>query len=196
MNFFGKRKRGVYFKGKPEQTFTSDLHGEMSDLQRKYVHFCQSPLVQQQDSAEQFLQLCAHECVGKVAMTASDNGWCLLVVVPGVTLRNPRTRLLHHIGDMVIVMRRKPSSEVYFFNQTKAVSKMTPSEKVVFHHPHVGGDGLICSSYANLIRQDLASGQVLSAVEMSIDALYTFGPDFPRCDILDWPVFSENKGEK
>lgn len=195
MNFFGKRKRKkVYFKGKEEVPVTVPSE-KVDELRRSYIRFCAGPTIDPRVSAQEFQQLCFDERVSSLTIVPYDGDPCLIVEVKGVVLRDPNTTLYHDIGDMMIVMRRKPNPELSFFNRTRVIRADTNAGRRSFHHPHVDSQGVICTSHKHLIMGDLAAGQVWSAVEMCIGAILTYGPDAPMYPVINWPLIPRQGGK-
>lgn len=182
MNFFGRGK--LYFRGR--ETTSDHMPSPISKLQRQYRRFCESPVVTKEKLDEDFVALCEHESVFQVAIVPTDDGrLCLIVGLKMVILRDIRFYRLHEIGEMAIVMRRSPNAEIYLYNKTQVISV---EGRGTYHHPHVASNGLICSDYRSHIMQALAAGQVLQAVVWVIEALHTYGPDTPYCEVDKWPV--------
>ena len=181
MNFFGKGR--LYFRSRQPE---SDQSGQLSKLRREYRQFCESPVVTKGQTDEDFTALCAHESVSQIAVVTDEDGRpCLLVGLKMVILRDMRFYRLHEIGEMAIVMRRSPNAEMHIYNKSNVISVVG---RGTYHHPHVASDGLICSNYQSHVMQSLAAGQVLQAVVLIIEALHTYGPHTPYCEVDKWPV--------
>lgn len=160
--------------------------GGLARLQKQYVEFCRSRLVDGRDSARDFGQMCAHEMVDKIAFGTADDGHRFMVVLTkGILLLGESIvgTCLRDIGQMAIVMRRKPNAELYFYNATR----IRVYDHRSFHHPHVNENGVICSSHRESTLQELGIGRVWAAVQMSIDMLTTYGPDDPLLPAAHWP---------
>lgn len=183
MNFFGKSN--TYFKGAVENE-PSCPYG-LKDLQRKYVEFCRSPLVKEVDSARDFLSLCSLDSVSRIGLVHQNGAVCLLITTKTIILENHCSGFFHEIGEMIIVMRRHPNSEVFFFNRTGVARRVMSDNVYISHHPHVNENGVICSDVRDRLLQEAGAGRVLRACRLALNAINTYGPDRPICDITYWP---------
>ena len=186
MNFFSKYRKHLGLRNTTEVSSIQN-RAAFNRLRHQYVRFCASPIISHEIAGREFDELCALDSIVRITFTQEIEDPILVIQTKGVILRNPDTGSFHDIGEMMLLMRRKPEASMCFYNHTRLVEKEN-SFNSPFHHPHVPKGGIICSSYRDVIMQELAGGKVLSAIKMAILAINSYGPNMPFCDIRHWPV--------
>lgn len=195
MNFFGKYRDRLGSRKTNGASAVED-QAAFNRLRQQYVHFCAGPLTTHEAASREFEELCAHEQVAKIAIVFKADSSNLIIQTKGIILRDDKSGCYHDIGEMMIVMRRKPEVHIDFFNLTRMVTQKTERGDWHYHHPHVNSAGTLCSSNSGSIMQELAVGKVFSATRLTLDALNTYGPNSPYCGIHFWPEIKlqpENK---
>lgn len=185
MNFFNKYRNRLRAKKASGDKSVPDL-AALNRLRHQYVQFCASTLTSPEIAGREFNELCSLDSVARIAFATEIEDLTLIIQTKGVILRDHVTGKFHDIGEMMLVMRRKPQVTIHFFNRTRFV-KGNNINFSGYHHPHVTDSGFICSSNRDLIQQELAAGKVLSATTFAIEAINQYGPNGPFCDISFWP---------
>lgn len=185
MNFFNKYRDRLRAKKSNGDKSVPDL-AALNRLRHQYVQFCASPLTSPEIAGREFNELCSLDSVVRIAFATEIEDLILIIQTKGVILRDHKTGNFHDIGEMMLVMRRKPQATIHFYNRTRFVEGDNAYFSG-FHHPHVPDGGIICSNYRDLIMQELAAGKVLSATNFALETINQYGPNNPYCDISFWP---------